>query len=263
MKVCRHCAEELPDEATVCPECHKDPAVAPAWAVPEAPHELQAWSFEDARDLPGPRTRAFRRKDKGSDLDVGRLHEAAMRMLIAHFMFHRTSSGWNLLPWNLLQDDELARVDEAFVDPAPDEDARAEAAMRRSEKLQAIGAEATFPSGVARIDGEFRSIRVAVTPDDFVLLDNWTHLDPETELARLPRESITDALIVDENGNEAADAFLDPIHELDTPEEERYAVVLERRDATDGLKPVWFLFRSGEPALECRDRYRRFITPPR
>jgi len=34
VKVCPHCAEELPDEATVCSGCHKDPAVAPAWNVP-------------------------------------------------------------------------------------------------------------------------------------------------------------------------------------------------------------------------------------
>jgi hypothetical protein len=33
VKVCPHCAEELPDEATVCSHCHKDPAVAPARAA--------------------------------------------------------------------------------------------------------------------------------------------------------------------------------------------------------------------------------------
>jgi hypothetical protein len=37
VKVCPHCAEELPDEATVCSNCLKDPAVAPAWAVPRQP----------------------------------------------------------------------------------------------------------------------------------------------------------------------------------------------------------------------------------
>jgi hypothetical protein len=39
VKVCPHCAEELPDEATVCSNCLKDPAVAPAWAAPKRPDE--------------------------------------------------------------------------------------------------------------------------------------------------------------------------------------------------------------------------------
>jgi hypothetical protein len=163
------------------------------------------------------------------------------------------------LVWGVLQDAELAHVRAAMADLAADQELRHEAAMARSEKLRAIGSEATFFSGLARIDEEFRSIRVAVTPQDFVLLDNWTHLDPDTELARLPRESIQDAAIVDENGYEVADQLIDPIRELETPEEERYAVVLKRQDASGALPPVSFLFRSGEPALECRDRYRCFI----
>ena len=36
VRVCPHCAEELPDEATVCSGCHKDPTVAPAWAAPRS-----------------------------------------------------------------------------------------------------------------------------------------------------------------------------------------------------------------------------------
>jgi len=39
VKVCPHCAEELADEATVCSNCNKDPAAAPAWNVPERPDE--------------------------------------------------------------------------------------------------------------------------------------------------------------------------------------------------------------------------------
>lgn len=172
-------------------------------------------------------------------------------------------AGWGIdyLIWGELDDAERSGVRAAIADPVVDEGVRSEALGRRSEKLQAIGSKASFFSGLARIDGEFRSIRVAVTPHDFVLLDNWAHVDPETELGRLPRESITDAGIVDENGNEVADQLIDPVRELDTPEEERYAVVLKRHGENGELPPVSFLFRSGEPALECRDGYRRFISP--
>ena len=164
--------------------------------------------------------------------------------------------------WSMLVDADLDNARAAMSDLPADQDLRNEAAMRRSEKLRAIGSEATFFSGLARIDGEFRSIRVAVTPQDFVLLDNWTHLNPETELARLPRKNIMHAVIVDANGLEVADALIDPIRELETPQEERYAVVLKRHDPSGELPPVSFLFRSGEPTLECRDCYRRFIGPP-
>jgi hypothetical protein len=86
------------------------------------------------------------------------------------------------LLWSVLDDVELEDARAAMADLAVDEDLRLEAAMRRSEKPRAIGSEASFFSGLARIDGEFRSVRVAVTAQDFVLLDNWTQLDPDTEL---------------------------------------------------------------------------------
>ena len=48
-------------------------------------------------------------------------------------------------------------ADAAMADLAADEALRSEAATRRSEKLQAIGSEANSFSGLARIDGQFRS----------------------------------------------------------------------------------------------------------
>lgn len=59
MKVCRHCAEELPDDATVCSMCGKDPAVLPGWAVPKRPDEvLPPWQPnripDPSDDIPGP-----------------------------------------------------------------------------------------------------------------------------------------------------------------------------------------------------------------
>lgn len=172
-----------------------------------------------------------------------------------------TRAGLAYVIWGGLHDLELDDARAAMASLAEDEALRHEAALRRTEKLRAIASEATFFSGLARVDGEFRSILVAVTAQDFVLLDNWNH-DPEVEFARLPREGITHAMIVDENGLEVADALIDPIRELETSREERYAVVLKRHDRSGELSPVSFLFRSGEPAVECRDRYRRFIGEP-
>jgi hypothetical protein len=61
VKVCPHCAEELPDEATSCSNCHKDPAKVPAWAAairPEAtPLGSSMHQSEDAWEpnrLPDP-----------------------------------------------------------------------------------------------------------------------------------------------------------------------------------------------------------------
>jgi hypothetical protein len=53
VKVCPHCAEELPDEATACSNCKKDPAVAPAWAVPRRPDESAPWRLGDAFEPDG------------------------------------------------------------------------------------------------------------------------------------------------------------------------------------------------------------------
>jgi hypothetical protein len=47
VKVCPHCAEELPDQATVCPACGKDPAKAPAWAAPRPPDEAGPTRLSD------------------------------------------------------------------------------------------------------------------------------------------------------------------------------------------------------------------------
>jgi hypothetical protein len=47
VKVCPHCAEELADEATVCPACQKDPAVAPAWTASKPADEPGPLRLDD------------------------------------------------------------------------------------------------------------------------------------------------------------------------------------------------------------------------
>ena len=121
--------------------------------------------------------------------------------------------------------------------------------------------EATFFSGLAQIDGESRSIRVAVTPRDFVLFDNWSHLDPATELTP-PTGQHHRCGDRGRAGNEVADQLLDPIRELETPEEERYAVVLKRHGANGELPPVSFIFQSGEPGPTSTNTRSRYIDEP-
>jgi hypothetical protein len=47
VRVCPHFAEELADEATVCPVCHKDRTVAPAWTAPKSPDEPGPLRLDD------------------------------------------------------------------------------------------------------------------------------------------------------------------------------------------------------------------------
>ena len=63
------------------------------------------------------------------------------------------------LLWDMLADDDLDYARAAMADLAWDQDLRHQAASRRSEKLRAIGSQATFFSGLARIDGDFRSVQ--------------------------------------------------------------------------------------------------------
>jgi hypothetical protein len=62
------------------------------------------------------------------------------------------------LPWDMLVDDDLDYARAAMADLAWDQGLRHQAALRRSEKLRAIGSQATFFSGLARINGDFRSV---------------------------------------------------------------------------------------------------------
>jgi hypothetical protein len=55
--------------------------------------------------------------------------------------------------WGMLHDVQLEDARAAMADLAADEDLRHEAAMRRSEKLRAIGSEASFFSGLAPSTG--------------------------------------------------------------------------------------------------------------
>jgi hypothetical protein len=163
--------------------------------------------------------------------------------------------------WYVLQDVERAEARAALDRFAAADDARGAALQARTSTLVEIGSRATFPSGLARIDGVFVPVTVAVTDDDFVLLDARAVLDPTTELGRIPRATVAGVEVVDAHGEPVADEAIDPVRELEHPPE-GYTLVLRRADAGGTLPSVGFLFRSGEPALTCRDRFRAHVDGP-
>ena len=57
------------------------------------------------------------------------------------------------LLWDMLVDDDLDYARAAMADLAWDQDLRHQAALRRSEKLRAIGSQATFFSGLRASTG--------------------------------------------------------------------------------------------------------------
>jgi hypothetical protein len=133
------------------------------------------------------------------------------------------------------------------------EDASEQARDARSRALEAMGSQGMFFGGVVKLGDVSRAVMVVSTPDAFVLLDADTNADPTGELARIPKSDVAHVRLVDANGNEVADAAIDPIRELDTPGDDRYGVVLERADGSG--KSVSFLFLSGEPALFAKTRF--------
>jgi hypothetical protein len=133
------------------------------------------------------------------------------------------------------------------------QDASEEAREARSRALEAMGSQGMFFGGVVTLGDAARPVMVVSTPDAFVLLDADTNANPTGELARIPKKDVASVTLVDANGNEVADASIDPIRELDTPGDDRYAVVLRRADGSG--TSVSFTFLSGEPAVFAKKRF--------
>jgi hypothetical protein len=138
------------------------------------------------------------------------------------------------------------------------EDATDEARMARSRKLDSLGSVGSFFGGLVRIGETLRPVLVVATPTEFVLLDAQTEANPTGELARIAKADVSSVRILDENGFDVSHASLDPVRELETPEEEKYTVVLDRADGSG--TSVSFLFLSGEPASFARNRFRQLIA---
>lgn len=120
------------------------------------------------------------------------------------------------LVWSLIEDLDAAR-DRPLPSfgPGLSEDRR----MQRGWKLEELGSQAVFPSGMAMLGDDPRSspvrpVMAVVTPGEFVYLAARSDVDPETELARLPRFSVGSAEVVDGSGNILPEFYVNPPEEL-------------------------------------------------
>ena len=139
-----------------------------------------------------------------------------------------------------------------------------EARDLRNRKLREIGSLEVFPAGMAVLaeteaGPTLREVVVAVTDDDFVLLDADVKREPEGEFGRIVRAEVAGLRMVDEQGQQVAMLQSRDVLELDEPASRRYVVSVDRR-AGDGIASHAFVFRSLSVADEARRDFERNIT---
>jgi len=141
--------------------------------------------------------------------------------------------------------------------------ANEEARNLRVRKLSQIGSLEVFPAGIAVLPeteaGPTLSEVVAVTNDDFVLLDADVEADPDGEFGRIGRAEVAGLRMVDEQGQQVAMLQSRDVLELDEPASRRYVVSVDRR-AGDGIASHAFVFRSLSVADEARRDFERNIA---
>ena len=136
-----------------------------------------------------------------------------------------------------------------------------EARDLRNRKLREIGSLEVFPAGMAVLaeteaGPTLREAVVAVTADDFVLLDADVKREPDGEFGRIRRAEVAGLRMVDEQGQPVAMLQSRDILELDEPASLRYVVSVDRR-AGDGIASHAFVFRSLSVADEARRDFAR------
>jgi hypothetical protein len=139
-----------------------------------------------------------------------------------------------------------------------------EARNLRGRKLSQIGSLEVFLAGIAVLPETeagptLSQVVVAVTNDDFVLLDADVERDPDGEFGRIGRAEVAGLRMVDEQGQPVAMLQSRDVLELDEPASRRYVVSVDRR-AGDGIASHAFVFRSLSVADEARRDFARNIT---
>jgi hypothetical protein len=142
--------------------------------------------------------------------------------------------------------------------------ANEEARDLRNRKLREIGSLEVFPAGIAVLaeteaGPSLREVVVAVTADDFVLLDANVGGDPDGEVGRIGRAEVAGLRLVDEQGQPVAMLQNRDVLELEEPASRRYVVSVDRRTG-DGIASHAFVFRSLSVADEARRDFERNIA---
>ena len=137
-----------------------------------------------------------------------------------------------------------------------------EARDLRNRKLREIGSLEVFPAGMAVLaeteaGPTLCEVVVAVTHDDFVLLDADVKREPDAEFGRIGRAEVAGLRMVDEQGQQVAMLQSRDVLELDEPTSRRYVVSVDRR-AGDGIAS--HAFRSLSVADEARRDFERNIA---
>ena len=139
-----------------------------------------------------------------------------------------------------------------------------EARDLRNRKLREIGSLEVFPAGVAVLaeteaGPSLREVVIAVTDDDFVILDADVKREPDGEFGRIGRAEVAGLRMVDEQGQPVAMLQSRDVLEVDEPASRRYVLSVDRR-AGDGIASHAFVFRSLSVADEARRDFERNIA---
>lgn len=170
---------------------------------------------------------------------------------------------WLLLGEILSHADFIDRQD-AFVDDQWKMVRIEEANGARIRKLTSIGSGEVFAAGFVIMQapgGTYRiryDVIVAVTKDDFVVLNADVQRDPDGEIGRISRADVTGVRMLDEAGNPIAMTQARDVLELDEPEHS-YVVALDRR-IEGGTEAHAFVFRSLSVADEARRDFERNLA---
>lgn len=138
-----------------------------------------------------------------------------------------------------------------------------EANEARIRKLTSIGSGEVFPAGFVIMQapgGTYRiryDVIVAVTKDDFVVLNVDVQHDPDGEIGRIRKADVTGVRMLDEAGNPISMTQARDVLELDEPEHS-YVVALDQR--VEEADAHAFVFRSLSVADEARRDFERNLA---